>query len=58
MVDTLKEAHNSTLPGVGPDLAQELAKSPAIAADKEFLKSHIQTLIQSVEVFDAKQTRR
>lgn len=42
MVDTLKEAHNVTLPGVGPDLAQELANSPAIAADKEFLKLHIQ----------------
>lgn len=58
MVDVLKEAHNVTLPGVGPDLAQELTQSPAIAADKEFLRDYIRTLIQSVEAFDAKQTRR
>lgn len=57
-VDILVEAHNCILPGVGPELVENLAKSPANAADRACLQEHIHGLIQSAEAFETKQNRR
>lgn len=56
-VTLLTEAHE-VLPGSGPDMAAELAKSPGLASDKEFLQTHIQGLLREIEVFETRERRR